>query len=314
MESLPSTIHSSSDNMSTNATIATDGVVKRYGETFALDNVSLEIPAGSIYGLVGPNGSGKTTLLHLLAGLVRPSAGSVQVFGEPVAGNEDEVLSRIGVVHEDFGVYEELTGREHLRYLGSGSSNGVDPADALEIVNLGHAADDPVGTYSGGMIKRLGLAIALAGEPDILLLDEPFAALDMTSTETVLETLRDRHSEGTTIVFSTHMFEFVERICTHAALLGNGGVLAAGAIDDICGDAARVTVCGDVADCSWMESLQKQNGITEVSLSTDGTATIQGTLVACFQAAQGIDAPPEAVHLSYPSLANVATDREGAGP
>ncbi|MFB6138024.1 MAG: ABC transporter ATP-binding protein [Halobacteriaceae archaeon] len=221
--------------------VEANGVTKRYGEAVALGGLDLAVDAGEIHGLVGPNGSGKTTALHAVLGYARPTAGTVRVFGDPPGAHAE----RVGVVPEGYGVWERFTGAEHVAFAaaaagpggdaspdgGSAGEPGVDaattdPAAFLERVGLRGAADRRAGGYSAGMVKRLILAMALAGDPDLLVLDEPFAGVDPLAALAVRRVLRAERSRGTTVLFSTHDFGHAEAVCDRVGLLRDGRLVA----------------------------------------------------------------------------------------
>ncbi len=219
----------------TASAVSLGGVGRRYGTFEALAGVSLEIPEGQIWGLLGHNGAGKTTLMKLLLGLLRPSAGTVQVLGTSPTGPEARSLrQRIGYLPESATFYDELSGREVLHYFAR--LKGVPPREAdglLERVELAHAADRRVKTYSKGMRQRLGLAQALLGTPRLLLLDEPTVGLDPIATMKFYGLLDDMRRQGVTTILSSHVLPGIERHVDRVAILGGGRLLASGAMDEL---------------------------------------------------------------------------------
>jgi ABC-2 type transport system ATP-binding protein len=226
--------------------IELDGVVKTYGRTTALDGVSLRVGRGELVGLLGPNGAGKTTAIKLLLGLARPTRGTGRVLGAPLG--DRAARARIGYLPELFRYQPYLRAREVLRLhteLASVPSarraTAID--DALALVGLADRADDPVGGFSKGMQQRLGLGVALLGEPELVLLDEPTSALDpigRTDVRAIVRTARDR---GATVILNSHLLTEVERVCDRVVILHQGHVIATGALDEIVGGAGvRVRV------------------------------------------------------------------------
>ena len=204
------------------AVLAT-GVRRRFGPIEALKGVDLAVSRGSTVALFGSNGAGKTTLLRVLSGLLRSSAGFVEIFGVPLPGSPDD-RRRIGVVaHESF-LYPDLSAVENLRYYARlyGVEGSIRPLELLDGFGLREFGQRPVRTYSRGMTQRLSLARAVLHKPDLLLLDEPFAGLDPTVSGVVEQTLRSLHADGVTIVFSSHDLDGGLRIADRAVIMFDG--------------------------------------------------------------------------------------------
>lgn len=208
-----------------------EGLTKVYpGGVTALQGVSLEI-SGGMFGLLGPNGSGKTTLMRILAGLLEPTDGRIMLDGEEVTGHPERVWPRLGYLPQYFGFYPELTGEEMLAHLlrlkgvgGPGTLRALS-AELLERVNLGFAARRKVKTYSGGMRQRLGIAQAIAGNPALLIVDEPTAGLDPEERLRFYRLLAEL-AESRTVLLSTHIVEDVATLCPRFAVLRFGHLLA----------------------------------------------------------------------------------------
>jgi ABC-2 type transport system ATP-binding protein len=216
------------------------GLVKRYGDVQAVAGLDLVVPAGSFFGLVGPNGAGKTTTLSIATGLVRPDAGSVHVLGtdlwaDPVAGKR-----LLGVLPDGVRLFDRLTGRELITYHGllRGMPRAVvedRTAQLLAALGLVEAAEKLVVDYSAGMTKKVALACALVHAPRLLLLDEPFEAVDPVSATTIRAILAQVVAGGGTVVLSSHVMELVERLCDQVAVVHAGRVVAAGPLADVRG-------------------------------------------------------------------------------
>ena len=220
----------------TTAAIETIGLTKHYPGVAALSELSLAVPAGSIYGFLGPNGSGKSTTLKLLAGLIRPSAGSASVFGTPLSAGA-AYRSAVGYLAQDPRFYDWMTGRETLEFVaaigGRSRLTGRAAIDAvLGRVGLRDAAERRTGTYSGGMRQRLGIAQALVAEPRVLLLDEPASALDPIGRREVLDLLGELRGD-VTVFYSTHILDDVQRVSDHVAILDRGRLVRASATSDL---------------------------------------------------------------------------------
>lgn len=207
-------------------------VTKIFGEKRVLNNVSFSIPRGSITGLLGRNGAGKTTLMGILCGLIRADSGLVLVGEVKLFENMTKARSMIGYVPQKTSLYLEMTGRENLTYFGlilglSGKKLMQAVTEAVKATSLEEVLDKRVSHYSGGMQKRLNLAIGLLGNPPILYLDEPTVGVDSESREIILETLVKRSKEhGTTILYVSHYLQEVEKMCDRLIVLDKGSVVA----------------------------------------------------------------------------------------
>jgi ABC-2 type transport system ATP-binding protein len=223
------------------AAIRTDGLTKKYGETVAVDAVDLEIEPGEIFGLLGPNGAGKTTTILMLLGLTEPTSGTARVAGRDPARDSLAVKALVGYLPDDVGFYDNLTGRQNLRY--TARLNGLAPdvterriERLLADVDLVESADRRVGGYSRGMRQRLGIADALVKDPSILILDEPTVNIDPEGVRHVLdlvEVLRDRH--GVTVLLSSHLLGQVQRVCDRVGIFVAGRLAATGTIAELAG-------------------------------------------------------------------------------
>ena len=217
-----------------------DGLEKTFGPKRAVDGVSLRVPAGSFFGIVGPNGAGKTTTLRMACGLLRPDAGRIELDGVDVWTDPAEAKRRYGLVPDTPILFDRLSGREVLEF--NGLLRGLDPelirersAELLAVLGLAAEADRLVGDYSLGMTKKVALACALLHAPRVLILDEPFGAIDPLSTQVVESILRRFTEGGGTVVFSSHVMDVVERLCDQVAIIADGRVLASGSIASLAG-------------------------------------------------------------------------------
>jgi len=214
------------------------GLHKRYGPKVALDHIDLDVPHGCFYGLVGPNGAGKTTTIRIMTGLLRPDAGQVWVDGIDTWLDPPTVKARIGVLPDEFRLFDRLSGAELLEYCGL--LREMAPAvvadrsrELLDVLDLTGAADTLVVDYSTGMRKKIALASALIHGPTTLFLDEPFEAVDPVSTRTIRSVLERFTDSGGTVVFSSHVMEVVERLCDRVAVVHQGRIIAEGATDEL---------------------------------------------------------------------------------
>ncbi|MGK8554919.1 ABC transporter ATP-binding protein [Nocardia gipuzkoensis] len=205
----------------TDSIVVTRGLTKRYGEHTAVAGVSMSVASGEIYGFLGPNGAGKTTTLRMLAGLIRPSAGTALVAGR--SPGDPAVVRRIGVLIEGPGFYPYLSGRDNLLVLAKYRGLGrTDVTDALHRVGLTPRADDKFRTYSLGMKQRLGVGAALLGGPDLLILDEPTNGLDPAGMAEIRELITDLAADGHTVLLSSHLLGEVQEICDRVGVISHG--------------------------------------------------------------------------------------------
>lgn len=223
------------EHRGTEAAIAVSSVEKvfGYGEraVTALDGLSLEIPRGTVYGLLGPNGAGKSTLLRIVAGLLRPDRGHIEIFGEPAAPSSRR---RLGMLIESPGFYPFLTAREHLEMFARMADVTTSVEPLLRRVGIANAADKKVSGFSLGMKQRLGIGCALVGQPEAIVLDEPTNGLDPDGILEIrsLITGLSKH-DGMTVLLSSHLLDEVERVCERVAILRRGRLAAEGKVADL---------------------------------------------------------------------------------
>ena len=213
--------------------IQTDALTKRYGRVLAVDQLSLQVPRGHVFGLLGPNGAGKTTFMGMLLGLVRPTSGSFSLLG--ANGVSMDALRRIGAIVETPAFYPYLSGRRNLAYF-QGVMGRKDPRELdtlLDRVGLADRAGDAFKTYSLGMKQRLGLAYALLGDPELLILDEPTNGMDPAGMAEVRDLIRSLGSEGRTVLISSHLLNEVEQVCDSVAIISKGRLVVQGDVADL---------------------------------------------------------------------------------
>lgn len=213
--------------------IEIDGLTKRFGDVVAVNDLDLTIEEGEIFGFLGPNGAGKSTTIDILLDFMRPTEGSVRVLGYDAQSEGVEVRRRTGVLPDAYHVYDRLTGRQHLEFVLEMKNVKTDPERLLERVRIADAADRKAGGYSKGMRQRLVLAMALVGDPDLLVLDEPSTGLDPNGAREMREIIRSENNRGTTVFFSSHVMEQVEAVCDRVAILDRGELVAVDTIDGL---------------------------------------------------------------------------------
>ena len=227
-------------------TIATSGLTRRFGQLTAVDRLDLQVPKNCVYGFLGPNGAGKTTTIRLLLGLIRPNAGEVHLFGEPLSRNRLGMLRRVGALVESPSLYPNLTGRDNLeltRRLTGGDRTQVE--EVLDTVRLRDAADRRVRGYSNGMRQRLGLALALLNGPDLLILDEPTNGLDPSGIQEIRELLSCLPAEyGVTVFLSSHLLTEVEQVATHIGIIQEGRLRFQGTQEELHAEMEEQVVLG----------------------------------------------------------------------
>jgi ABC-2 type transport system ATP-binding protein len=246
--------------------VETDALTKRYGSVLAVDTLSIQVPRGGVFGLLGPNGSGKTTTMSMLLGLVSPTSGTFRLLGRDTNNGRQEALHHIGAIVETPAFYPYLSGRMNLRYfqgiIGRGDSKDIERL--LDLVGLSSRAHSKVSTYSLGMKQRLGIAYALLGGPDLLFLDEPTNGLDPAGMAEVRELIRHLSTEGCTVLLSSHLLHEVEQVCDRVAILSRGRLIAQTAIRDLQRrrGAIRFTTTDDTRAAAIVSALPWVTGVT----------------------------------------------------
>jgi ABC-2 type transport system ATP-binding protein len=213
------------------AMLEVNSLTKRYGKLNAISGVSFRADSGETIGLLGPNGAGKTTTVSIIAGLLSPDSGEVLIEGQQVNSDTDPIKRKIGLVPQDMALYDQLTARDNLAFFaalyslaGAKGRHAID--EALNLVALSDRAGDKVGTFSGGMKRRLNLAAALLHDPQILLLDEPTVGVDPQSRNAIFENLETLKKRGKTLIYTTHYMEEAERLCDRIVIVDHGKVVA----------------------------------------------------------------------------------------
>jgi ABC-2 type transport system ATP-binding protein len=265
--------------------ISTSGLTKRFGSVAAVDGVDLAVPSGSVFGFLGPNGSGKTTTIRMLLGLISPSAGSWSLLGRTMPEGAGDALGRVGALIEGPAFYPWLSGRDNLARIDAA---GPDPRrasrrgridEALARVGLSAAATKKYKAYSLGMRQRLGLASALLRPRDLLVLDEPTNGMDPQGTREIRHLVGELAGEGTTVFVSSHLLSEIEQMCSHAAVMSRGRLLAQGTLADLrAAGTVRLVVTVDRANDS--RAILTRLGVIELADAPDGDgfAVVSGRL------------------------------------
>lgn len=249
-----------------NNALSIRGLHKRYGDKIAVQDLSLDVPKGSFYGFVGPNGAGKTTTLSMATGLLRPDAGSAEIAGVDVWKHPTEAKRRMGVLADGVLLFSKLTGEQLVTY--AGLLRGMDretvatrTEDLLRVLGLEEAAGKLVQDYSAGMTKKIALASAMVHAPELLVLDEPFEAVDPVSARTIRGLLDAYVASGGAVILSSHVMDLVQRMCTHVGIIAHGQLLASGTVDEVRGDSDLETrfvelvgLEGTDQELSWLKA------------------------------------------------------------
>jgi ABC-2 type transport system ATP-binding protein len=220
------------------ALIETRNLVKRYGDKMAVDNVSLQVQGGEVFGFLGPNGAGKTTTIKMIVGLLQPSSGTVLVAGVDVQAQPLIAKASCGYVPDTPNLYAKLTGLELLRFVGDlydldRRQVAQRTDELLRVLDLTAAADDTVDSYSHGMQQKASLASALMHDPKVLVLDEPTVGLDPKSARLIKDILRQMADRGAAVFLSTHILEIAERMCDRIGIINKGELVAVGSMNEL---------------------------------------------------------------------------------
>ena len=267
---------------------------RRFGDLVAVDGVSFSVASGETYGLLGPNGAGKTTTISMVAGLLPPDSGRVVVAGEEMNTSAVGARAVVGLVPQELAIYPDLTGDENLlffgRLYGLGGTALRERVDrVLEISGLADRADDRTKEYSGGMKRRLNIAIGLLHEPRLLILDEPTVGVDPQSRNAILEAVEALSAEGMSVLYTTHYMEEAERLCDRVGIIDEGRLVAEGTRRELVsqvGELDRVELTGRGDLPAVVAALEANGGVSSVSqadetvsiLVTDAGSVLPGLL------------------------------------
>jgi len=257
--------------------VSVDGLTKQYGPVMALDRVSLTVEEGEVFGFLGPNGAGKSTFINVLLDFARPTAGSARIFGHDCQDAGVAARKRLGVLPEGYSVFDRLTGRQHIRYAIRSKDVEADPIEILDRVGIRDAADRNASGYSKGMKQRLVLAMALVGEPDLLLLDEPTTGLDPNGAAEMRRILREERDRGATVFFSSHILEQVEAICDRVAILQAGELVAVDSIEGLresLGGGTKLLITPAGLTDGAVEAVRAVRGVDEVTVRDGPTLAV----------------------------------------
>ncbi|HUW16473.1 MAG TPA: ABC transporter ATP-binding protein [Actinomycetes bacterium] len=302
------------------------GLVKRFDELTAVDDVGFAIAAGETYGLLGPNGAGKTTTISMVCGLLARDAGEVMVAGRPIGPGATDAKAAIGLVPQDIALYPDLSARENLRFFGKlqGMSGKVLDArigEVLEVVGLADRSKGRIDTYSGGMKRRANIAVGLLHEPRLLVLDEPTVGVDPQSRNAILESVAELGGRGLAVLYTTHYMEEAERLCDRIGIIDAGRIVAEGTREELVASIGQVStirlaakvdetvVDADGVFGQWLERARELPAVDAVrlvdhSLELD-TADGPRLIAPAVEAAEGLPLSVTTVAVSEPDLETV---------
>ena len=300
------------------------GVRKEFPGVTAVRDLDLTVETGEVYGFLGPNGAGKSTTIDVVLDLVRPTAGTVRVLGRDPATESVAIRRDTGVLPDGFSVYGRLSGRRHVQFAADSKAVDADVDAVLERVGLANAADRAAGDYSKGMRQRLALAMALVGEPDLLILDEPSAGLDPAGVVRMREIVTAEAERGATVFFSSHVLGQVEAVCDRVGILRAGELVAEDSIEGLretVGEEATLEVTVDVVTDAVQTAVSGVEGVSHVS-AADATLTVScapAQKTAVIDAVEAAGARVEDFHTREASLedlflAYTEGETPGSGP
>lgn len=254
----------------TECVISVNQLVKKYGDLKAVDGVSFEVKAGEVFSLVGPNGAGKTTTVEILECLRSKTSGEVRVLGMDVDSESGKIKRRVGVLPQDFNSFDLLTVKENIEFFGGMYDTRLDPDQLIRTVDLADKRDEYFKNLSGGLKQRVGVAIAMVNDPDIIFLDEPTTGLDPKARREVWEVIRGLRERGKTVILTTHYMEEAEMLSDRVGIIDHGKFIALGSprqIIDRFGTGSLCTVFGADAKClavlkeQWPQHETKNGGV-----------------------------------------------------
>jgi ABC-2 type transport system ATP-binding protein len=260
--------------------IEVDSVTKRFEDLVAVDNLSISVEKGELFGLLGPNGAGKSTLTKMISGMLNPTSGTIKVGDYSVQDESMKVKEILGVVPQDIVLYDYLNAKENLAFYGrlyglSGRKLSNRINELLEFTQLDEkAVKRHVSTYSGGMKRRVNIAAALLHEPQVILLDEPTAGLDPQNKHALWEIIQSLNREGKTIVLTTHIMEEAEELCSRVAIMDHGKIIALGSPSQLVNKVKMentITVVPDRTSVSLIEQIKGMAGVKNVYTAPDET-------------------------------------------
>ncbi|MBW9157055.1 ABC transporter ATP-binding protein [Clostridium tagluense] len=254
-----------------------EGLTKKFKDVIAVDNVSLSIEEGEIYGLLGPNGAGKSTIINILCGLLTMDKGKIEILGKGIESSSTYIKQNIGVVPQEIAIYEDLTAYENVKFFASlyglkGSELKEKVEEALEFVGLLDKKKQYPKSFSGGMKRRLNIACSIAHRPKLIIMDEPTVGIDPQSRNHILQSVKKLNLLGCTIIYTTHYMEEVEAICRNIAIMDHGKVIAQGTVEElksIVTDVNYVEITVEDIEVLNIEQLKAIPGVVQIEVQDE---------------------------------------------
>jgi ABC-2 type transport system ATP-binding protein len=297
-----------------NLAIQAKNLHKSFGEIKAVQGVSFDVQPGEIFGLLGPNGAGKTTTISMLATLLRPDEGDAFVMGHSIRHDPMGVKSVLGVVPQEIALYEDLSAHENLTFWGKmyglrGSGLGQRVNAVLELIGLSDRANGRVGTFSGGMKRRVNIGVALLHQPQVIYMDEPTAGIDPQSRRNILDSVVTLKNQGMTVLYTTHYMEEAQELCNHIAIMDHGQVMACGTHEELVrlvGEQTRIDLTLNVEAGRVLGTWQAVEGVSRVSTENDRVTVLvddsNRVLPRLFETATRLSARITSVDIHEPNL------------
>lgn len=300
--------------MNGNYAIEVKNLEKRFGSLTAVNAISFAAHSGSIFSLLGPNGAGKSTTISILSGLLRADRGEAAIMGHSVQTDAQAARAALGVVPQDIALYPDLSARENLVFWGKmyglrGAKLAARVKDVLEMIGLTDRQKERIGTFSGGMKRRVNIGVALLHEPPVVIMDEPTVGIDPQSRRHILDSVKALNRQGTTVLYTTHYMEEAQELSDTIAIMDHGEIIACGTLPQLLhlvGEQTRVDLSlqgeGDRAVAVW----QSVNGVSQVS-AVDGKVTLLTTdsnrvLPQLFESAPAVGVRIQSVEVQEPNL------------
>ncbi len=251
--------------------VQVENLIKRYDNMLAIDNLSLDISEGDIFGLLGPNGAGKTTLINSMLGLTKVDSGSIKIFGKDIKNHEMYIKKNIGIVPQEIALYQDLTAYENLMFFGRlyglrGEKLKEAVQSAFEFTGIEGRKNEIVKQYSGGMKRRLNIACAIVHKPKLIIMDEPTVGIDPQSRNQILNSVKALKDNGATIIYTSHYMEEVESLCNDVAIMDKGRVIAKGSkeeLKDFVYTEEKITISVSSVSFTLVNSIKAIEGIKE---------------------------------------------------
>jgi len=287
---------------------------RAFGEIKAVQGVSFDVQSGEIFGLLGPNGAGKTTTISMLATLLRPDEGDAFVMGHSIRRDPMAVKSVLGMVPQEIALYEDLSARENLTFWGKmyglrGAGLRQRVNEVLELIGLSDRANGRVGTFSGGMKRRVNIGVALLHKPEVIYMDEPTAGIDPQSRRNILDSVVTLKNQGMTVLYTTHYMEEAQELCNHIAIMDHGRVMACGTHEELVrlvGEQTRIDLTLNAEAGRVLEAWRAAEGVSRVS-TENGQITVlvedsNAVLPRLFEAATRLSTRITSVDIREPNL------------